>query len=156
MTSAFSWQNSISLCPASFHIPNLQLHLARCSWKGMAYGFYSSFIKSWKNYIQIHWNKEKRIIHLGLIVYFYGYRKKKKMLSLVFPWLWIHKRMKPIFSIEIEIQISVGNCFLLVLNALAFQNLFLILIFQRAKFPHYLNFLFPLGLWHLHRLFFHF
>ena len=25
MTSAFSWQNSISLCPASFHIPRLNL-----------------------------------------------------------------------------------------------------------------------------------
>ena len=24
MTSAFSWQNSISLCPASFHIPRLK------------------------------------------------------------------------------------------------------------------------------------
>ena len=96
-------------CRALFY--NLQLRLARHSWKGMAYGFYSSFIKSWKNYIQIHWKKEKRIIHLGLIVYFYGYRKKKKMLTLVFPWLWIHKRMKPIFSIEIEIQISVGKLF---------------------------------------------
>ena len=25
MTSAFSWQNSISLCPASFHIPRPNL-----------------------------------------------------------------------------------------------------------------------------------
>ena len=25
MTSAFSWQNSISLCPASFHIPRSNL-----------------------------------------------------------------------------------------------------------------------------------
>ena len=25
MTSAFSWQNSISLCPASFHIPKPKL-----------------------------------------------------------------------------------------------------------------------------------
>ena len=27
MTSAFSWQNSISVCPASFHIPRPNLHV---------------------------------------------------------------------------------------------------------------------------------
>ena len=30
MTSAFSWQNSISLCPASFHIPRPNLLLLQC------------------------------------------------------------------------------------------------------------------------------
>ena len=29
MTSAFSWQNSISLCPASFRIPSPQLDLSK-------------------------------------------------------------------------------------------------------------------------------
>ena len=40
MTSAFSWQNSISLCPASFHTPRpkvfldfLLLHSSPLSWK---------------------------------------------------------------------------------------------------------------------------
>lgn len=42
-------------CRALFY--NLQLHLARHSWNGVGHGLYSSFIKSWKNYIEIHWKK---------------------------------------------------------------------------------------------------
>ena len=35
MTSVFSWQNSISLCPASFRIPRLQpAHLAQVAVTG--------------------------------------------------------------------------------------------------------------------------
>ena len=37
MTSAFSWQNSISLCPASFRIPrpNLPVTLGVSWWRGL-------------------------------------------------------------------------------------------------------------------------
>ena len=41
MTSAFSWQNSISLCPASFRIPCLKLNIQKT--KIMASGLITSW-----------------------------------------------------------------------------------------------------------------
>ena len=41
MTSSFSWQNSISLCPASFRIPGLKLNIQKM--KIMASGTITSW-----------------------------------------------------------------------------------------------------------------
>ena len=48
MTSAFSWQNSISLCPASFHIPRPNLPVTiGVSWlPTFAYPFHKAKIKT--------------------------------------------------------------------------------------------------------------
>ena len=47
MTSAFSWQNSISLCPASFHIPRPNLPV-------MCYIFYDGIKHIHSGEIKLH------------------------------------------------------------------------------------------------------
>ena len=45
MTSEFSWQNSINLCPASFHIPRPNLHVTPgVSWLA-SFAFQSPIMK---------------------------------------------------------------------------------------------------------------
>ena len=62
MTSAFSWQNSISLCPASFHIPRPNLAVTRCFLQRSQWHPLSTL--AWK----IPWTKEPgRLQSIGLL-----------------------------------------------------------------------------------------
>ena len=46
MTSVFSWQNSISLCPASFCTPRLNLPVTPCISRLPTFAFQSPIMKS--------------------------------------------------------------------------------------------------------------
>ena len=85
MTSAFSWQNSISLCPASFHIPRPNLPvIPGISWlptfafQSVIMKRTSPFLGVLKGFVGLH-----RTIQLQLLQHYWsGHR-------LGLPWYWI-------------------------------------------------------------------